>query len=344
VHVPLNHNAPFDVAFVGGINQPVHWQRKPILEALSRLFKIHLEEHAYGNALSHGYHQGQVAFNHAAVDDLNMRVFEVLAMGRPLVTNQTSFESGLFDIFTEREHLYSYADEKELVAKISSLLSNPEERSRLGEAGRELTLAMHTYEHRVDQILRTVQSSLESFPARKDAPRRINTLLDALPHTSEVLLDIGMSLPISKYGIARHGVRRFVGYSPDAGLRLRRQASYHEVLLAPSDNSNADFDVAVIGKTSFSDESVEIAWRALSAGGTLVVHLASDAPFDGNLEHWLLHRDFRLISRHDTSDGAIVVARKRTRRLRSIAEEVCNALRVPGLTGETVGALLDPDW
>ena len=102
---------------------------------------------------------GRLLFNAAVKNDLNMRVFESLAIGKCLLTDDVP---GLRDLFVPGEDLATY-DDRSLVEVARTLLGNPELRTRLAASGRKKVLAAHTYLHRARTILSVLESSSEIF-------------------------------------------------------------------------------------------------------------------------------------------------------------------------------------
>jgi hypothetical protein len=101
------------------------------------------------------YAKAKVGFNVSIRDDLNMRFFEVLSYGSCLVTNRDV--AGWEDLgFRDMEHFVGYQGIEEAIAKIRWCLEHPVERVEIAKAGHRLVRAEHTYEHRVQQILKAM--------------------------------------------------------------------------------------------------------------------------------------------------------------------------------------------
>lgn len=88
--------------------------------------------------------------------DVNMRVFEILACGIPLITNNLS-ELPMLGITRKVALTYTQLDE---IPSLIRLVIQEDLRGRMGEAARELILQQHTYKHRANSILDRVQSML----------------------------------------------------------------------------------------------------------------------------------------------------------------------------------------
>jgi len=111
--------------------------------------------------LASGYCASRVGFNCSSffgtpvAYDINMRVFEILANGIPLVANRLPEmeELGIYPEF----HYMPYDDADGAMSQIRVLLSRSEEARRdLGIAGREIIKNGHTYEHRLRHALYTL--------------------------------------------------------------------------------------------------------------------------------------------------------------------------------------------
>lgn len=96
--------------------------------------------------------QSRIVLNEAVKDDLNMRVFEVLACKRLLLTEDIP---AVRDHFEDGKHLILFKTIGEAVEKAHYYLVHEDERSKIAEAGYQEFLANHTYMHRAKEILKT---------------------------------------------------------------------------------------------------------------------------------------------------------------------------------------------
>ncbi len=344
LHQPVNTKEKHDITFVGGLTEPVHWQRGPLLKALQQHFDVHVLARVYGSAMNDAYAAGCIAFNHAAVQDVNMRIFETLAMGRALLTNRDSVASGLTDIFEDERHLFIYDDERDLIRKASRLLSDDTLRERLQREGREEVLARHTYAHRVQTILDTARALCPEFETcSNEPPVHSESLVDYLPRGCTSLLDYGVGLGISKLAMAKRGITRFDGFTTNADVRRQRAGSYHALHESPPADT---YDAVAIEYDHTTETAIRAAWECLVQGGTLLLLSNAQQPTAGDsIDGWFRHRDFHAVHTKPVAAGnTLIIARKRTRRLRNIAREVCDTLNVPGVAADSVAALLNSDW
>lgn len=94
---------------------------------------------------------GQCALNIPRANMVNMRVFEVMAMGVPLVTERQ--EDMPYFGFIENEHYLGFESTEELGDKIQWVKDNPVEAQMIAKNAYDLVLEEHTYRHRASQIL-----------------------------------------------------------------------------------------------------------------------------------------------------------------------------------------------
>jgi hypothetical protein len=160
-----------------------------------------------------------------------------------------------------------------------------------------------------------------------------------------------MRLDASKYSLAHDGVTRFAGLTSDPELLRQRSGSFHEVQSVVPPEWHAAFDTVVVSDATGAGfglhEALRCAWACLVEGGTVLAEVQrSEAGISGapSLESWLHNLEFHCTHTHSRGNGnTLVIARKRTRRLRNIATEVCDRLQVPGITAEAVARLLGED-
>lgn len=89
---------------------------------------------APNQALGH-FGASLLGFNASLNGELNPRVFEILAAGAGLITDQLAPESGLASLFVEGREVVTYGSPTELAERVTHYLSRPEEAQALGAAG-----------------------------------------------------------------------------------------------------------------------------------------------------------------------------------------------------------------
>jgi GT2 family glycosyltransferase/tetratricopeptide (TPR) repeat protein/2-polyprenyl-3-methyl-5-hydroxy-6-metoxy-1,4-benzoquinol methylase len=168
----------FDLAFVGTI---VFGPRSQLLALLQGHFPNTFVGRCYFEDMAHTYSAARLVFNCSIANDVNMRVFEALACGSLLLTNDLS-DNGQSELFHDGVHLATYRDAEELLDKARFYLKREDVRERIAAAGRAEALARHTYQHRMEHLLREVEKGLTqttvptALPTAKPTER-----LDALP-------------------------------------------------------------------------------------------------------------------------------------------------------------------
>lgn len=141
-----------DVVFVGHLYEGCPWyqRRRDLLKGLSERYDLKVYEGVYGHDMANAHATGHVVFNVSTLGDLNMRVFEAMCSGRPLVTDLVP---GLAWLLNCGEQLLPYTSEGELYATVDYLLASPDRARAIGEQGRAAVLAEHTYDHRARRML-----------------------------------------------------------------------------------------------------------------------------------------------------------------------------------------------
>ena len=91
--------------------------------------------------------------------DVNMRVFEIMSCGKPLITNRLNALNSLGII--EGEHALLYNSFNDIIHLINMLRQDTQKAKQMGEANRRLILERHTYRHRAEMILRYCRLVME---------------------------------------------------------------------------------------------------------------------------------------------------------------------------------------
>ena len=76
------------------------------------------------DAMARTYSASRIVFNRSIRNDVNMRVFEALACGSLLLTNDLA-DNGQAELFRDGEHLATYADAEELLDRAAFYLTRP---------------------------------------------------------------------------------------------------------------------------------------------------------------------------------------------------------------------------
>lgn len=160
IHKPYQIPFEYDISFVGG---KYGWRPKFI----SKLQKMGIKVVCFGNGWENGplsdeemvklFSRSRINLGFAGVGYskklmcLKGRDFEVPMSGGLYLTQDNPELSLVYDIGKE---ILTYKDEKDCVAKIKWLLSNPDEADKIRTAGRIRALKNHTWEKRFGNMFR----------------------------------------------------------------------------------------------------------------------------------------------------------------------------------------------
>ena len=148
IHRPVPSEERFDIGICGSESSPTT-QRSRRLSRLALHYSVG-KKRVFLEEMSAFLSECRLLFNSAVRNDLNMRVFESLAIGKCLLTDSVS---GLSDLFIPDRDLIVY-DDGDLIGKVQFLLDHPEIREQVARNGREKVLSRHTYLHRARSIVR----------------------------------------------------------------------------------------------------------------------------------------------------------------------------------------------
>jgi hypothetical protein len=148
-----------DISFIGSLEgtTPRAQRRVELVEGLRRRFSLHYER-CFLEKMAAVFSQSRLIFNYCyeeIADKLNMRVFEALASGSMLITNDGE-DSAVRLLFEDGKHLAFYRTEEDLFAKVEYYLQHDEERERIAAEGKAEALRAHTYNHRAAALLEAV--------------------------------------------------------------------------------------------------------------------------------------------------------------------------------------------
>lgn len=137
----------YDVGFLGNDTYP---RRKDLLDKIGKKYKLLRSTSKPGEEYSRKLSQCKILFNCSMDNDLNMRVFEAISIGRLLLTDKVE---GQDELLVDGKHYVSFTDWPDLDSKIKYYLENEEKRTSLATAGAAFIRSMHTYDHRLEKIL-----------------------------------------------------------------------------------------------------------------------------------------------------------------------------------------------
>jgi|SRR5690606_18395477 len=144
-----------DVAFVGTVRDA---SRSVMLTDAASRHTLRVEEGVFGEDAVRAYCAARVGLNiptayghEHAYDSANMRCFEVLVTGTPLLTAREDYMDDLGIVHGKTAMLYD--SPAHLLWLIDKLLEYPENAVEMGRAAQQLAQARHTYAHRAEQVL-----------------------------------------------------------------------------------------------------------------------------------------------------------------------------------------------
>jgi len=159
--VAKTHN----VVFVGTVDQKRNSERVAFLADFARSMPIQISSGDYRET----YNSARIILNQSVGNDINFRVFEALASGSFLLTDDV--DNGLEQLFEDGRHLVVYrkGDVSDAVSKACYYLDHPLERERIAAAGHQLVIARHTLETRSQELLQELAAvRLPANPAMTD--------------------------------------------------------------------------------------------------------------------------------------------------------------------------------
>jgi len=155
------------VSFVGTVGDTVNADRKPFLDAFRTHAPLVVTRGAYGPI----YGRSRLVLNQSAAGELNFRIFEAMACGAALLTEDVG--NGLAELFTPGEDLFVYrrGDPADAAAQAQAALADPDRLARVAAAGRRKTLAGHTVTARARHILGTARRLADAGAVRRRLAR-----------------------------------------------------------------------------------------------------------------------------------------------------------------------------
>ena len=146
------------------------------------------------NLHSSSYHTGVNPHG----DFVNPRVFEIAACGAFQLVDPRSEMSELFEIGKEIE---TFKDIDELRSKIKYYLTNPAKMQEIAEAGRNRVLREHSYQRRMEQLLKIVAAHEPKLRERKSHPNLAANLLKSAGDDEELKEIFGRFDPAEELNI-----------------------------------------------------------------------------------------------------------------------------------------------
>ena len=158
LHKPFpNEPKKYDVGFLGNDTYP---ERREFLDAIGKEFKLLRGTSEPGLPYSKKLSSCRCIFNHSYLRDINMRIFEAMSIGIPLLTDPVP-HLGL--VGNAGDHFFTYEDKRALFFLIRYIIDNPSVSFAMGNRAREHVIKNHTYEKRVEQMLEVISPYLKGL-------------------------------------------------------------------------------------------------------------------------------------------------------------------------------------
>ena len=187
----------YDVAFVGSTEGDSNARRRRLLDSIRVRFPNTILVQEWPENMARIYAQAKIVFNCCVKKDVNMRVFEAMASGALLVTDEAT---GLEDLFEDRKHLVIFREDAALPDLIAQYLEDEEARIRIAAAGTQCVLENHTYDKRFTEILSITSRTIDPAKSANEDPSGVSSryyrnprpdLVDYVPVGTERLFDVG---------------------------------------------------------------------------------------------------------------------------------------------------------
>ena len=183
----------YDVGFVGFTHQGVQSERAVILAGLAKRYRMNdYKKPAFDEEVGRIYSQSKIVVNFPNRGGFNMRVFETMASGALLITEDVG--NGQDEFFEDRKHFVLYRDKAEIPGLIDYYLAHEDERLAISREGQREVLAKHTYRHRMETMLKVLS---EVGPERNRTRDR-----------NEIIKVYGMNF--GRYRMLEHLIREIV--------------------------------------------------------------------------------------------------------------------------------------
>lgn len=206
-----------DVSYIGRIQDDPDDRRRGLLDEVRGRFPNHVIGQQWPADMVRTYAQSKIVVNATVDNQLNRCVFEALASGALLITDNAD---GLTDLFEEGIHFVLYRDDSELCGLIQHYLDDNEARERIARQGQEFVLEHHTCEQRMNQLLGCVFETIGQTEDRKvesryqdggyySSPRA--ELAAHVPQDAKRILDIGCGAGAFGRSLKQRGAEEVIG-------------------------------------------------------------------------------------------------------------------------------------
>ena len=127
--------------------------RSEILDKLENKFGLKKDIWKLGNEMVNTVNGYKIHFNKTLSNDINYRIFETMGCNTLMLTNSTE---NINTFFNDMENIVIYNNEIELFEKLNILYSDNDLIKKISNSGYELVKNNHTYNNRVDVLLKII--------------------------------------------------------------------------------------------------------------------------------------------------------------------------------------------
>ncbi|MFO7974020.1 MAG: glycosyltransferase, partial [Candidatus Hydrogenedentota bacterium] len=249
----------YDISYIGRIQDDPDDRRRKLLDEVRDRFPNHVIGQQWPADMARTYAQSKIVINAAVHHELNMRVFEAMASGALLITDNAE---GLTDLFEEGTHFVLYRDDRELCDLIQHYLENEGARERIARQAREFVLENHTYDHRIEQLLGCISKTSgksrkhsEKSPSPSEgyycSPR--TELVPHVPQDARRILDVGCGVGAFGRSLKQRGAEEVVGIEIEEHACAIAREVLDDVLCGDIEQMELPFDPGHFNCVTFGD-------------------------------------------------------------------------------------------
>jgi GT2 family glycosyltransferase/2-polyprenyl-3-methyl-5-hydroxy-6-metoxy-1,4-benzoquinol methylase len=348
IHAPTGEPLQWDWGFVGNL---FPGPRTELLQALAAALPNGFAGRAYFAEMASVYSRCRLAFNRSLENDVNMRVFEALACGPLLLTNDLA-DNGLEELFQHERHLVTYHSAEELRDRARFYLAHESLRQKIATAGQALVRERHTYAHRVATMLQALEQAMShssvnvpetAFPKSPDyfEHARPEVVFLVSPE-ARTILDVGCGSgrlgqalkqrqPCEVWGLERDP--RAVAHARQRLDRVLGVDLGRDDWELPEDYFDTVVCADVLEHLRYPEQVLRCVARALKPSGSLVVSLP-------NLQHHAVIRN--LLDGHFTYESAGLLDEDHVRFF--TRNEIEKLLLRCGFDVELIQSIPGPGW
>lgn len=221
-----------DVLFIGSLNSAVWEERNRWVERLARLserYRVVIATGHFGEDYVRFTNRAKIVFNRSVNGCTNQRAYDGLTCGALVFNEEENTETR--EIYEDRVHCVYYNDEN-FEALLEHYLAHEDEREKIVEQGRQLTLARHTETVHTNALFALFEANLDKRGYRPNASlsfaertmrKALQIYCCALPASADTALRMLNEIQLEDYSPARvqeagAALLGWVGhYVPDEG-------------------------------------------------------------------------------------------------------------------------------